>query len=141
MARGNSRTRSNRLRDLGIYAAIGVVLVVGLLLYLPRSQPSDEQNITKWGGLAGNTLILFGYTISRHKHLRRTRSFWASLVALLVAHLLVFVLLLLSVDHWRILWFVAIYPIETPLIEMAIIWATERFPRNRLTTRATLENH
>jgi cell division protein FtsW (lipid II flippase) len=132
IAHSHPRTGQKRLRDLGLYILIGLVVAVGLLLYLPHSQTSDEEAITKWGGLAGNTLILFGYTISRHKPLRRVQSFWATLIALLIVHLAIFVPLLLRVEHWKVLWFVAMYPIETPLIDMAVYWATDRFPRARL---------
>lgn len=91
IAHGHPRISQKRLRDLGLYVLIGLVVAGGLLLYLPHSQTSDEEAITKWGGLAGNTLILFGYIISRHKPLRRVLSFWASLVVLLVVHLSIFV--------------------------------------------------
>lgn len=132
IAHGHSRIGQRRLRDLGLYVLIGLAITVGLFLYLPHSGASDEEAITRWGGLAGNTLILFCYAISRHKPLRKAHSFWIALAALLVLHLLVFIPLLLSVEHWKILWFIAMYPIETPLIDKAVFWATDRFPRTML---------
>lgn len=132
IAQGHPRIVRRRLRDLGLYVLIALVVGLGLLLYLPHSQTSDEEAITKWGGLAGNTLILFGYTISRHKPLRRIHSFWISLAVLLALHVSIFIFLLLQVAHWKILWFVAMYPIEAPLIDTVVFWATDRFPRARI---------
>jgi len=102
IARSHPRICQNRLRDLGLYFLIGLPVAVGLLLHLPHSLTSDEEVITKWAGLAGNTLILFGYTISRHKPLRRVQSFWTTLVVLLIVHLAI-ITLLLRVEHWKIL--------------------------------------
>jgi hypothetical protein len=46
------------------------------------SGPSFE----KWGGLAGNTIILFGWVIKQERRLWSNRVFWATLGALLAIH-------------------------------------------------------
>jgi hypothetical protein len=129
---GTNRFRASwrgRIRDFGLYIFISVAIAAAVLIYLPYSHPSDEDAIAKWGGLAGNTLILFGYTIAQHRHLRRTFSFWVCLIILLFVHLSILIPVLWRVDHWRIVWFVPMYLIEAPLVDFVAAWVTRRFLR------------
>jgi hypothetical protein len=58
--------------------------------------------IGKWVGLAGTTLILFGYAIRSHRRFIAQLSFWLVMLALLVVHLAVFIIVLEKVEHWKV---------------------------------------
>lgn len=127
-----SRARLKRLRDVSLYVLVGLAVVAAALLYAPYHRPGNDGIIDKWVGLTFNTLVLFGYTIRRSRSLWRIPSFWICLTALFAVHLLGFIWILLHVDTWRLIWFIGMYPLETPLINLAILWTTEKYPGSRL---------
>jgi len=121
--RHQGKGRRKRLRDLLLYALVGLAVVVTIVIYAPYGRAGDGEIFGKWLGLAGNTLILFGYSVKSNRRLWRLLPFWISLAACLVLHLAVFIWILLVVDQWKVLWFLIMYPVETPLIEVAVNWA------------------
>ena len=98
----------------------GVAVGLGVVWYALRSDGGGADLIGKWVGLAGTTLILFGYAIRTHRCFMQRRSFWLVLLALLFVHLAIFVAILGKVEHWKVLWFVLAYPVENIAIDGAL---------------------
>lgn len=125
------------MRDLGVYILIAVALVVLIVIYAAGSRPGSGESAFKWIGFVGNTLVLFGYAVGRHKLLRKGRWYcWGSLVALLTIHLFVWVSILLHVRRWGQLWFVVMYPIEEPIIDRILSWTKQRFDGDSSSNRS-----
>jgi hypothetical protein len=102
-----------RLRDFAIYVAISAA-VVSAALVTARSDISHEALI-RWGGLAVNTCVLFGYFIADSKRLFGRLLFWILTVCLLLAHLAAFGVVLHYVSEWRLVWFLVMY-LEAPIL-------------------------
>jgi len=68
-----------------------------------------------------NTLIVIGYTIRDHRVPRSLLSFWALISALLLVHLLFFILLLRAVEQWRLAWWILATPVEYILIGLIVM--------------------
>jgi len=111
---------TKRARDFALYIMIGIAFCVGVVWYSFASNGGGAELIGKWVGLAGTTLILFGYTIRSHRRFIRQLSFWLVMLALLVVHLSVFIIVLEKVEHWKVLWFVLAYPVENIAIDAVL---------------------
>ena len=109
-----------RARDFALYIVVGVAFCVGVVWYSFTSNGGGTELIGKWVGLAGTTLILFGYAIRSHRRFISQLSFWLVMLALLVVHLSVFIIVLEKVEHWKVLWFVLAYPVENIGIDAAL---------------------
>src|SRR5262249_36335356 len=103
-----------------LYIVIGIAGSVATVWYSVRSDGGSSELIGKWVGLAGTTLILFGYAIRSHSHFIARLSFWLVILALLSVHLSVFIVVLGRVEHWKVLWFVLLYPVENIGIDAAL---------------------
>ncbi len=110
---------ARRLRDIAIYVAIGLLVVIAAFLYQDNFG-RDTTPVAKWGGLFGMTAILFGYAAASHKPLFRSPRFWGVLAGLLVIHVSIFVVVLLRATEWKVLWFVILFPIENIIIDFAL---------------------
>jgi len=106
---------ANRIRDLFFYVVIALAVGLGIAWFAYSGPPRESDAIARWGGLAVNTAILFGYMIKDSRNFWRATPFWTLMVSTLVAHLLVFSYVLLRVTEWRVSWFLVMYPIEVPL--------------------------
>ena len=115
------RRLPRRILDFAVYIVIGLGLCAAALWYASNSDEGGADRFAKWGGLAVNTLLLYGYVIKFSRGYLRRRSFWLPLTLLLIAHLGAFAVVLNRVEHWKVLWFIAMYPIEIPIIA-AICW-------------------
>jgi hypothetical protein len=62
----------------------------------------------RWDGLAGFTIVLFGFFIGDSEKVLRQWRFWALFAILLVVHLTAFVIVLSRVEEWRLTWFMVI---------------------------------
>jgi len=113
--------------DLVIYILIGCVVAFGA--YWAAVQNVSDEALVKWGGLALNTSVLFGYAIKQYWRFRRSTVFWAVMGSVLIIHTLIFYLLLRNVHQWRLAWFLIMYPIELPLITVILDSAMRRFGR------------
>jgi hypothetical protein len=113
-----------RLLNLLIYITIGLAVSSGIIWYAYQTDPvPGNQEILRWGGLAANTALLFGFVISRAKPFWHAWAFWSSVVGVLVVHILLFTILLTQAEHWSASWFLFMYPIEVPLIAILSDWA------------------
>jgi hypothetical protein len=107
--------------DFCLYVLIAVAC--GFAIYwsaLHIHKPGSEV-FGKWAGLAMNTLIVIGYTIRDHRVPRSLLSFWALISALLLVHLLFFILLLRAVEQWRLAWWILATPMEYILIGLIVM--------------------
>ena len=110
-----------RLRDLFFYIAIGLAFSLAIVWGSFQSNRSGTEVFGKWGGLAANTLIVFGYAIRQYRTLLRKKSFWAMVLAVISVHLALFIYTLQVVDVWRLAWWVIITPIEYVIIVSALV--------------------
>lgn len=76
----------------------------------------------RWGGLAVNTCVLFGYFIADSRPLFRRWSFWGLTIALLSLHTIVFCIVLTQVSQWKLVWFMVMI-LEVP----ALLFLRNRF--------------
>jgi hypothetical protein len=125
-----SEDKMNIYTLLGYLLIGAVVLVVGVVIALTGlwavGRGISGESFGKWFGLALNTAGLFGWTINESRRFWHARVFWWTTASLLLIHLACFVAILSIVEHWRIVYFVLMYPIELPLIGRTIEWAFDR---------------
>src|SRR5579884_1609144 len=120
-----------RLLDFLAYIAIALAIGFAIIWYAHYGDPHGGEKLAKWGGLAGNTALLYGAAVKAYGAAWRNWRFWAALLALLDAHLTVFVLVLTHVEHWKAVWFLPMYLIEAPLLIAACerVRGDKRFAR------------
>jgi hypothetical protein len=116
------------------YIVLGVIIVllfaiVAAMVYWSAFHVSDESlaNWGKWAGLAAETALLFGYVIKQRRRLWRNNLFWRTLAGLLFVHTAGFSVILRNVEHWRMVWYLLIWPVEFALIATTLTWMTDRF--------------
>lgn len=97
------------VRDFAIYIAIALGIGLGLIYLAATGVQISGEVFIKWGGLAGNTAILFGYFVADSKAVWQRRCFWALIFGLLCVHTAIFCTILLHVSTWKLLWFLIMY--------------------------------
>jgi hypothetical protein len=105
---GNTSKLGGAMRgnwDLLIYILIGAAVAFGA--YWAAVDNVSDQSLVKWGGLALNTSVLFGYAIKQYWRFRRSTVFWEFIGTLLIIHTLIFYLILRNVHQWRLAWFLS----------------------------------
>jgi hypothetical protein len=124
-------------RDQLLYTLLGYVLIVAIMvamgaaiaagtLWAVNHRVSDD-SLVKWGGLALNTLAIFGWVIKQSRRRWRNRVFWWTLTGILVMHLATFWVILINVEHWRMAWFLVICTLEVIPITAVLDWSMDRF--------------
>jgi hypothetical protein len=129
---------TRRIRDLALYLLIAIVVAVTMAWYAYNSDGMGNESISRWGGLIVNTAILYGYVLKESRPFWHAWGFWLALIAVLVLHTVVFIFTLQHVEHWSVLWFLFMYPIEIPGLAIVCDWAvhvTGGRPRYRPGTR------
>jgi hypothetical protein len=101
------------VRDFAIYVVISAA-VASAALVVARSDISHDALI-RWGGLAVNTCVLFGYFIADSKRLFGRVPFWILTACLLLAHLAIFGIVLHYASKWRLVCFLVMY-LEAPIL-------------------------
>ena len=114
-----------RLRDFSAYIAIG--FLVAAIAWIVASTHLSLEVITRWGGLAANTAVVYGYFLANSRSFFRQRAFWAITGTALAVHLVIFAIVLTHVAQWRLLWFMVM------LLEIPVLLAL----RNRLSGRGS----
>jgi len=113
----------SRLRDFSLYTLIGLCLSLGLVWFFEHGYRLDSQPFLRWGGLGLNTAILYGYVVKDSRVFWHAWGFWLATVSFLAIHLLVFIVVLQHVEHWSMLWFLIMYPVEMPTLAVVCDWA------------------
>ena len=111
--------RRARVRDFALYVAIGLTLV--LLVVWGASHEISGDVVGRWGGLAVNTAILFGYTAKHHRASLKRGSFWFVISSLFILHLLLFVHVLQTFEGWRLAWWIIATPIEYVVVGLVLV--------------------
>ncbi len=114
---------TRRIRDLSLYVLIAVPLAIGIVWYAYKSDGTGNEAISRWAGLIVNTAILYGYVLKESRPFWHAWGFWLALIGVLGLHTLVFILILQHVEHWSVLWFLFMYPIEIPGVAIVCDWA------------------
>lgn len=107
------RQNRARLRDFALYVAIGLFVAM-VAIGVAQTDVSHDAFI-RWGGLAVNTCVLFGYFIADSRPLFRRWSFWGLTIALLSLHTTVFCIVLTHVSQWKLVWFMVMI-LEVPVL-------------------------
>lgn len=94
---------------------IGVVLVC-FIFYDAEHSLINHRSYFRWIGLAASSAVTFGFPVKWYRRYGRKKLFWLALLTLLSAHLLIFTVVLLNVDHFGLLWYCIITPFEWALI-------------------------
>lgn len=113
----------DRIRDLVLYLLIAAAIALGIVWFAYRSNGTGEESLSRWGGLILNTAILYGYVLKESRPFWHAWGFWLALIGMLSLHTLVFVAILQHVEHWSVLWFLLMYPIEIPGLAIICDWA------------------
>ncbi len=127
-----------RVRDLALYLLIAVAIALGIVWFAYRSTGTGDESISRWGGLIVNTAILYGYVLKESRPFWHAWGFWLALIAVLGIHTAVFIVILQHFEHWSVLWFLFMYPIEIPGLAIGCDWAvhiTGAMPRHKGNTR------
>ena len=106
-----------RIWDLVVYILIGLT-VVGLLIWSANYNVSPD-SLVKWGGLTGNTALLFWWIVKQNREHWYNRVFWWTVAALFLVHTGSFYMILRNVEHWRMAWYLLICSAE--LVPMTIV--------------------
>lgn len=109
-----------RTRDFVLYVAIGIAFIAAIVFVAHR--PVNHDAFIRWGGLAVNTVVLYGYFVANSRLFFRRWSFWAMTTIFLCVHLAAFGTLLVHVEEWKLIWFTV----------MALEYPVLAFCRNRL---------
>ena len=124
---------ARHVRDFTIYVSIAIAVVLLILWGSIHNVEPGVGVIAKWGGLAVNTLIVFGYTIRNTRPSDRSGSFWVLMLLLLVLHLGVFTGVLLRLPEWRTTWWAVVISVEYFLIGSLVVLVGRRSQGNRRT--------
>jgi hypothetical protein len=98
----HARRVRSRVIDYALYLAITLAFLTMVFVVQGKWGPDA---FIRWGGLAGFTLILFGYFVGDSRSLVRQPQFWLLIAVLLAVHLALFIVILSHVDEWRLMWF------------------------------------
>lgn len=110
-------------RDFTIYLLIAVTVAFGIVWFASNSEGTRNDIIARWGGLIVNTAILYGYIVKEGRPFWRAWGFWLAVISVLALHALAFIVILQRVEHWSVLWFLFMYPIEIPALAILCDWA------------------
>jgi hypothetical protein len=103
------------MRDLALYILIALAISAAAYLYAIGVIPTSPVN-SVWIGLSLNTMVVFGVVVKRHRKYWRVQRFWWTTLGLLVAHLAIYIVLLSRVDHFPLLWYVILSPVEWSVV-------------------------
>ncbi len=80
--------RSSTMKDLLLYIAIGVLVVIaGMIFAFHQAKTGGSPNLPlKWLGFAGMTAIVFGYGIRSSRRLWGKQKFWVLLSFFFAVH-------------------------------------------------------
>jgi hypothetical protein len=111
-----------RIRDLALYLLIATAISIGIVWFAYKSDGTGTESISRWGGLILNTAILYGYVLKESRPFWHAWGFWLTFISVLSLHLLVFIVILQHVEHWSVLWFFFMYPVEIPALAIISDW-------------------
>ncbi len=116
-----------RIRDFTLYIVIAVSFVSTLLWTADHTRNSGAEIMT-WFGLGIDTLIVFGYSIQRHRREWKIRAFRLTLSRLLVLPFIVLLSVLQRVGEFRAPWWAVVIVLEQIAVDA---WLTFIRPRAR----------
>jgi len=129
---------ARRIRDFAVYLLIALLIALGLVWYAYNSDGTKNDLIARWGGLIVNTVILYGYVVKEGRPFWHAWGFWLAIILVLSLHVLVFSVIFQRVEHWSVIWFLFMYPVEIPVLAIVCDWVvhlTGGQPRYRRDTR------
>lgn len=109
-----------RIRDAVIYLAVGVGVVMAILVASSASSLRGSDVFPRWGGLIATTVIVFAYAVANNRQYHGRTLFWSFLAFLIAMHLGLFAWLLVTADEWRLVWWVAVTPIEYLIVSILL---------------------
>jgi len=116
MTKPSKSRLGRRFIDFAAYVLIATLLGGALIWVAEQGNDNTPAQIGKWGGLLANTALLFGTFAGHYKQPWRNHIFWSAAALMLAVHLLGWVVILQRVEHWKSVWFLIMYPIETPVV-------------------------
>jgi cell division protein FtsW (lipid II flippase) len=119
------RSAAKRIRDFAAYLAVALAIGLSAIWFAAHSSGMRDDFIVKWLGLSVNTAILYGYVVKDGRRFWHVWGFWFATVAVLILHLIAFIVILRRVDRWGALWFLPMYPIEISILSVAYDWVSE----------------
>lgn len=111
---------ARKLRDWGIYLLAGLCVVFLAVLAAQHDVATDSRLFRAWIPLGLFTCFIFGYLVAVYKRLWGAWRFWLALGALLILHLLAYVVLLERTGGWPMAWFAVASTLELFVLFIAI---------------------
>jgi len=109
---------------------LAIALLIGAILYrfviVPKRLPSDD-SLGKWIGFTLYTPLTFWFVIKFSRQRWHNKVFWLTMTSLLFVHIAGYLVIFRYVEHWRLLYSVAICMVEGPSIGFVVGWIFERF--------------
>lgn len=101
------------VRRLLLYFGLAFAGLIVLALISALSVRTGIVIPIRWVALPGFTLLIFWSTVKLFRRDWKRPAFWSAIVALLVSHLLAFVVILVRYPRWPLVWFVPVSILET----------------------------
>ena len=114
----------SRIRDLVVYILIAFAFV-GLLIWIANFNVSPD-SLVKWGGLTGNTAILFWWVVKQYREHWHKGAFWWTIAGLFLIHTTCFYVILRNVGHWRLAWYLLIFAVEFVPMTVVVDWTMDK---------------
>jgi hypothetical protein len=105
--------RQRSFKEILLYIAVSSLIIAAIFGMFAMGLSWDA--FAKWIGLAIFTAIPFGYFVSDSRALWKTKTFWVFTVACLFVHCAAWTIILVRVQHWKVIWFGPV------IIELAIL--------------------
>jgi hypothetical protein len=131
MAKEQNRWLYTLLGYVVIAFCVGLLgaAIVGGTYWLLIVQKESIGFLRFWTAFSAFTLMIIVIVIKRSRALWYSRTFWATLISLLVIHSGLFLVLRHNAEEWKAVWFYLICAVETPLFLAIVTWATKHLGR------------
>lgn len=121
---------TRRILTVLLEVSFGLAVVAGVIVYAELGPFSWMPSI-RWWGLGISTAGTFGYALQWCKRYWRLPRLWLTFIALLLVHSVIYVVVLLNVQEWRLMWFAFIGTAEffiiAPILDSAGRGTLKRF--------------
>ena len=130
---GSMTLRQHKFRDIFLYIAIALLVVVsafGYAVYMARTgkEPAFKND---WFVTIATAALVFGRAIRNHWRERRVWSFWAGWFGLLIAHCAILLLIFSLIEKVPLILIAVIAPLEIFIVYPALNLVTGRFNSRR----------
>ena len=96
------RRVTSRARDLVLYIVISLAIAIVIISVARTGMNGDA--LFRWIDFGAFTSLIFGYFVYGSRPLFKKWSFWVMTAVALVAHMAIFISLIMQIPEWKLLW-------------------------------------